>query len=106
MRASLSHGSLTNPNRRSPARPKSTDSGFVVKAGEAQRSTCRSDEWRLVRNRCYSALFSEPVAESDHRLDLFSCGPELGAQAADVDVHGPRFDELVVAPDALEQALA
>src|SRR5712671_8223219 len=48
----------------------------------------------------------EPVAEADDGLDLPAGRPELGAQAADVHVHGSRLHEPLVAPYALEQPIA
>ena len=60
------------------------------------------------RNPSFSStpLLHEAVAQTDHGLDLLAGGAELGAQPADVDVDRSRLDEAVVAPDALEQAVA
>ena len=48
----------------------------------------------------------ESVPETDHGLDLAAGGAEFGAQATDVHINRARFDEALVAPDALEQPIA
>src|SRR5678816_3700131 len=46
-------------------------------------STSRSTSWRARGGR----LLVEAVAQADHGLDLLPRGAQLGAEAADVDVH-------------------
>src|SRR5215831_7882207 len=48
----------------------------------------------------------EPIAEADDCFDLASRRAELRAEAADMHVDRSRFDQALVAPDALEQPIA
>ena len=70
----------------------------VVKVGdgETHQVKIRSERARL---------FHEPVAEPDDGFDLRAGGAKLRAQAADVDIDRPRFDEAVVSPHPFEQAV-
>ena len=52
------------------------------------------------------ALLDEAIAEAHDGLDLAAGRAELGPEPADMDVDRPCLDELLVAPDALEQPIA
>ena len=51
-------------------------------------------------------LFHKPITQPHDSFDLLARRAKLGAQPADMDVDRSRFDEPVVAPHALEQAIA
>src|SRR5262245_16548625 len=88
-------------------------------ASNARFSRCGSGCWNSKRTagaRCSSlaprrgtprhASFHESIAKADYGFDLRSGDAELGTQTADVYVDRSCFDEVLVAPHALEQPIA
>src|SRR5262245_42429978 len=57
------------------------------------------------RHRDGLDLLHESITQTDNRLDLRARNAKLGAKPAHMDVHRAGFDEPLVAPDALEQAV-
>jgi len=108
-----------------PSRLRSNRRTHTVRSvtTEVKREVDRTLTWRVsglatASSGCWSysagkwmiwtlgSSVDEPVAETNDRLDLMAGRTKLVPKAANMNVDGPVFDHLVVAPHALEQSIA